>query len=277
MRKLLIAFQFLTILPVKISEHISEYDIAGSSMFFPVVGAFQGAVAVLLAALLRDVFCGDVACHATVEIISVLVIMILIITNKGLHFDGLADTFDALGVAPTGTITSDIEKRLSAMKDSRIGSIGAIGIVFTILIKFVLLNALFLTVPWGTVYLLLFIMPVFSKWAMVPALYYGTSARQEGIGRIFIDYATLAHLIASTVLAMGLAGVALYTYSIFDDSLLNRFLLFFVLFLILYGFSIVSMRLSKKRFGGITGDILGAISELSEVVFLMVVVLWLNH
>ena len=89
MRKLLIAFQFLTILPVKIREHISEYDIAGSSMFFPVVGAFQGVVVVLLVVVLRDVFCGGVACHATVEIISVLVIMILIITNKGLHLDGL--------------------------------------------------------------------------------------------------------------------------------------------------------------------------------------------
>ena len=269
MKRFLIAFQFLTIMPVKVKGDIREDDIAGSSIFFPLVGAFQGMIVMLSALLLIKVF--------SAEVVTVLILLILIITNKGLHLDGLADTFDALGVASTGNETVDREKRLSAMKDSRIGSIGAIGIVFTILIKFVLLNALFLTGPWGTVYLLLFMMPVLSKWAMVPALYHGTSARQDGIGRIFIEHATVARLIASTALAMGLAGAALYTYAILYHSLLNRLILFCVLFLVLYGFSVMSVRFSKKRFGGITGDTLGAISELSEVVFLFVAVVWLSR
>ena len=269
MKRFLIAFQFLTIMPVKVKGDIREDDIAGSSIFFPLVGAFQGMIVMLSALLLIKVF--------SAEVVTVLILLILIITNKGLHLDGLADTFDALGVASTGNETVDREKRLSAMKDSRIGSIGAIGIVFTILIKFVLLNALFLTGPWGTVYLLLFMMPVLSKWAMVPALYHGTSARQDGIGRIFIEHATVARLIASTVLAMGLAGAALYTYAVLYDRLLNRLMLFCTLFLALYLFSVMSVRFSKKRFGGITGDTLGAISELSEVVFLFMAVVWLSR
>ncbi len=96
-RKLLISFQFLTILPVKIQGDIYD-DIAGSTVFFPVVGAFQGAVIVLFAMILRYAFCKGAVCHIYDGIISVLIILILIATNKGLHIDGLADTFDALGI-----------------------------------------------------------------------------------------------------------------------------------------------------------------------------------
>lgn len=277
MKRFLIALQFLTIVPVKIRGDISEDDIAGSSIFFPVVGAFQGLVILVLAVIVRHVFYRSMSCEVTANIISISLLLTLIITNKGLHLDGLADTFDALGVSSTGNETVDREKKLSAMKDSRIGSIGAIGIVFMILIKFVLLNALFLTGPWGTVYLLLFMMPVLSKWAMVPALYHGTSARQDGIGRIFIEHITLTQLIFSTALSMGLAGTALYTYLILNDGLLNRLTLFCVLFLLLYELSVMSVRFFKKRFGGVTGDTLGAISELSEVVFLVVAVVWLSR
>ncbi|MGB9736060.1 MAG: adenosylcobinamide-GDP ribazoletransferase [bacterium] len=266
---LLIAFQFLTIIPVKVKGDVGEDDIAGSSVFFPLVGAFQGLIVVLSALLLIKVF--------NVEVVSVLIILILIITNKGLHLDGLADTFDALGVAPTGNATSDIEKRLSAMKDSRIGAIGAISIVFTILIKFALLNALWNAGTSFNIYMLLFLMPVFSKWTMVPALYHGTSARQDGIGRVFIEHTSLARLAVATIITMSLAGVSLYIYSFLNHDLLNGLMLFGTLFLVLYLFSVISIRFFKKRFNGITGDTLGAISELSEVLFLFVVVLWLKH
>ncbi len=277
MRRLLIALQFLTIIPVKVKGDIREDDIAGSSMFFPVVGGFQGLIVLFFTMFLIRVFCSVTACHDTIEIVSVLVIMILIITNKGLHLDGLADTFDALGVSSTGNEALDREKRLSAMKDSRIGSIGATGIVFTILIKFVLLNALFLTGPWSTVYLLLFIMPVLSKWAMVPALYHGASARQDGIGRIFVDHATLKQLVISTILAMVLIVAALCAYSITNSDSATKLLLLSIMLIIIYGFSFMSVKCCKKIFGGITGDTLGAISELSEVVFLIAGVLWLRH
>jgi adenosylcobinamide-GDP ribazoletransferase len=292
MKRLLIALQFLTIIPVKVRGDITDNDIAGSSIFFPVVGAIQGLVVLLSAMVLIKIFCIGMACHAA-EIVSVLIVLILIVSNKGLHLDGLADTFDALGVVSTGNETVDREKRLSAMKDSRIGAIGAISIVFTILIKFILLNTIFLTNSFTTEYFLLFLMPVLSKWAMVPAMYHGTSARQDGIGRIFIEHISLKQLVISTILVMVLIGAAFSVYSIVswgdqthppdgfpgrpEGMLLQIAPAILSTFIILYGFSFISVRFFKKRFGGITGDTLGAISELSEVLFLLVGVVWLSH
>ena len=276
MKRLLIALQFLTIIPIRVKGNIREDDIGGSSLFFPVAGAVQGAIILLSAMVLTGIFCSRTACHAT-EIVSVLIVLVLIILNKGLHLDGLADTFDALGVVSTGNETVDREKRLSAMKDSRIGVMGAMAIVFTILIKFILLNALFLTGSSVTVYLLLFIMPVFSKWAMVPAMYHGTSAREDGIGRIFIEHASLKQVVVSTLLTMVLIGAALCVYAITTPDPATKLLLLGSMLIILYGFSFISVSFFKKRFGGITGDTLGAISELSEVLFLLLGVLCLNH
>lgn len=293
MKRLLIALQFLTIIPVKVTGDIREHDVAGSSIYFPAVGALQGMIVLFFAMLLIKIFCPGIPCHTSAEPVSVLVILILIISNKGLHLDGLADTFDALGVVSTGKKSLDKEKRLAAMKDSRVGSMGAISIVFTILIKFVLLNTLFLTGSSIMVYLLLFIMPVLSKWAMVPALYHGTSARKDGIGRIFIDHTTRTHVVISTILAMVLIGAALCVYYVMmrgnlphplhgfpgspADLTLRIVPALLSIFIVLYWLGFVFVKFCKRRFGGITGDSLGAISELSEIVFLLIGVLWLRH
>jgi cobalamin synthase len=73
------------------------------------------------------------------------------------------------------------------MKDSSTGAIGVTAIVFTILLKFVFLNFLLLNYPLFTVIYLLFFMPVFSKWVMIPGMFHGISARQDGLGKIFIN------------------------------------------------------------------------------------------
>jgi adenosylcobinamide-GDP ribazoletransferase len=62
-----------------------------------------------------------------------------------------------------------------------------------------------------------------------------------------------------------------------DNTYLNRTMVLFpVLFAVLYMFSFMSVKFCRKRFGGITGDNLGAISEISEILFLMLISLWRN-
>lgn len=284
MRRVLIAFQFLTIIPVKIKGDIHEQDILGSTIYFPIVGAFQGIILILLVIILRYVFFTGVPSTRSSEIISISIIIALTLSNKGLHIDGLADTFDALGVTSTGNITSDIEKRLSAMKDSRIGSMGAIGIIFDILIKFVLINALLVSHYPFTMYLTFFLMPAFSRWAMLPAIYKGSSARNDGMGKLFIGHTSSEQLVASTLLLFVITIIAMFicwltSIKKHDLGIVCYHVIPFVgmSFILLYGFSILSVRFFKNRFNGITGDTLGAISELSEMVFLFLAVLWLNR
>ena len=267
MRQLLLAFQFLTIVPVKVRGEVSEKDISGSAVFFPVVGAFQGLLAAVAALLCMKLFSPEVACG--------LVLLVLTLINGGFHLDGLADTFDALAVKSSGERAFDREKRLSVMKDSSTGAIGVTAIVFAVLLKFVFLNFLFLNHPLLTVLYLLFFIPVFSKWVMIPAMFHGISARQDGLGKIFInDTGT------RTVLLSSLSVILFYILTlpfIPDKAYFHKtMVLFTVLFAVLYMFSFLSVKFFRQKFGGTTGDNLGAISEISEIIFLMVISLWRN-
>ncbi|MEW6686254.1 MAG: adenosylcobinamide-GDP ribazoletransferase [Candidatus Edwardsbacteria bacterium] len=263
MRQLVLAFQFLTIIPLKVKGDISEKKISQSAAFFPMVGAFQGLLAVLTASLLIKLF--------PLEITSGLVILILIISNGGFHLDGLADTFDALAVKSSGDKTIDRNKRLSVMKDGATGAIGVISIVMTILLKLLLLNSIFHHCPLSTLYFLLFLMPVFSKWVMIPAMYHGISARQEGLGRIFLNNIRLNLVIFSSLLTI------IFCLLIAVIDRLGELILFLILFAMLYIFSFISVKFCTRKFGGLTGDSLGAISEISEILFLMMTSIWLQH
>lgn len=50
-----------------------------------------------------------------------------------------------------------------------------------------------------------------------------------------------------------------------------------MIFIVLYIFSLAAVKFCSRQFGGLTGDNLGAISEVSEIVFLMAASIWLQH
>ncbi len=268
MRQLFLALQFLTILPVKVRGTVTETDISGSAVFFPVAGAFQGLLAACTALVSVNFF--------TSEITAGLVLLTLIVSNGGFHLDGLADTFDALAVKSSGDPKADRDRKLSIMKDSTTGAIGVIAIVMTILLKFLLINNLLSSSLPTSSYVFLFLMPVFSKWVMVAAMYHGNSARQDGLGKMFIDNITLVKVVfASLVLIFFYAAAdMLYLHKAYGAG---SIILFFVLFTIFYIFCLLSAKFFGKRFGGLTGDTLGAAGEISEILFLMVASLWLQH
>ena len=269
MKKILLAFQFLTIIPVKVKGDISEKEISRSANFFSFVGAFQGLLAAVSALFLSKVF--------PLEIVSALVVLILILNNGGFHLDGLADTFDALAVKSSGDEKADRERRLAVMKDSSTGAIGVVSITLTILMKYLFIKDLFLiNASLPAVLSILFLMPVFSKWAMVPAMYHGISARRDGLGRIFIDNSSMNTVAFSALLTAGfyMLIVIFRLYGVYGTGTIT---LFWVLFSVLYIFSFLSAKFCERKFGGLTGDTLGAIGEISEILFLMVVSVWLQH
>ena len=268
LKQVLLALQFLTIVPVRVKGEISENDMSRSAIFFPVAGALQGLFCILSAALLSRLFSADIT--------GCLVLVILIITTGGFHLDGLADTFDALALKASRDEEADRKKRLLVMKDSSTGAIGVVTIVVAILLKYMLIRNLFLYSSSTALYSLLFLIPVFSKWIMVPAMHHGTSARKDGLGRIFIDAITRKDVVICSLIAV--------LFSLVISELLQHTryaavtgLLFLYLFLVLYIFCLISVKFITKRFGGLTGDSFGAISEISEILFLMVASLWLQH
>src|SRR5271169_7213382 len=94
MKEMLLAIQFLTIIPVTVKGTCSEEELARSTSFFPLAGALQGLLTALAAFAAMKIF--------PVEITSGLVILVLLLSNGGFDLDGLIDTFDALAVKSTG-------------------------------------------------------------------------------------------------------------------------------------------------------------------------------
>ena len=268
MKQVLLAFQFLTIVPVRVNGDISERDIARSAAFFPAAGAFQGLTAACIALLSAYIF--------PPEITSGLVLLTLILSNGGFHLDGLADTFDALAIKSTGDSARDRDRKLAVMKDSTTGAIGVIAIVMIILLKFLFVNnVISSSLPPGR-YAFLFLMPVFSKWGMLALMYHGLPARRDGLGKMFID------TIRPGTVALGSLLLTFFyaaSYMLYLDKDYGRgaIALFFVLLAVFYIFCLLSAKFFKDRFGGLTGDTLGAAAEISEILYLLVISLWLQH
>jgi adenosylcobinamide-GDP ribazoletransferase len=248
-RQFLIAWQFLTIIPLSRAHHDpSPRELAGSMAWYPVVGLLIGVV---LAG-------ADLALSRMVPrgVGELLVIMLLIMLTRGLHQDGLADTLDGLagGRSPA--------ERLAIMRDGTIGPIGATGLILAIGLRYAALASLPAEGRWPA----LLCMPVVGRWAMVMSTAVLPYARAEGgLGQPFTEHlsrkeVTLATgvLVVSVAALFGplAAGVTLLALGAVLAALAHLF---------------------RRQCGGITGDMLGATNEIAEVVFLLLAPWLLAH
>lgn len=255
MKKMLLALQFLTIFPVRDMGDVSEQEMGNTTVVFPLIGFAEGIVIAVLAALFLKVF--------PTELTNALLVLALGILNGGLHLDGLSDTFDA--IASRG----DRDRKLSVMKGSTVGPIGVIAIVMALLLKYVLLNAVFFHSASSVYFSAVISLPILSRWAMVPAAYYSSPARRDGLGRLFIEYTGMKELLTATVTALIL--ILLVCLMNLQISLLMFFLM--VAMPALYAFSFGAVWFFDKNFGGMTGDSFGAVNEIAVLVFLLIVVI----
>lgn len=273
MKYVLLAFQFLTIIPIKTTWSISEKDIARSAIFFPIVGAFQGMVLSISCIVLNLFFSSSLTAG--------IIILFYVLQNGGFHLDGLADTCDALSVKSTGIKAHDIKKRLKVMADSATGAIGATAICLDIILKYLLIKELFVSTKQFNPYLTIFLIPVFSKWAMVFSMYLGKSAKSEGLGNLFSGNIKTLWLFIVIIITFSLYAAS-YLFISFTSQFINPFFidniktlstLFIASMICICIVCFLSVSLFTKRFGGLTGDNFGAIHEFSELIFPLIMLL----
>ena len=262
-KRMLIAFQFLTIIPVKTDTSADEAAIAESASFFVIVGLIQGIL------LIAVDYGAGLLFHQ--ELVICLVILASVILNGAFHIDGLSDTFDALAVKSSGDMDADRKRRLSVMKDSAAGPIGAAAIIFSLGLKYAALKNLSHFLPFIYYSSLLF-MPVFSKWAMVVSMIHGKAARQDGLGKIFLNKTGFKEFAISTVLLI-LVIISIQPLAS-RYAFENQYAFYAIFSGVLYSFCLMSAYFSNKKFGGLTGDTLGAVSELAEIIFLLAMITW---
>ncbi len=238
------ALSFLTVIPLPfVPFSREEGELSRSASCFPLAGLTVGALLGLAAWLLLILL--------PAAPVSVLVLLLGFMLTRGLHVDGLADTADGL-IGTTGR-----EKAFKAMEDSAVGVMGAAVVLLLYLFKFSLLAegeaALFLPA--------LVLMPFAGRWAIVFAGAFFGSARKKGLGDLFLD-----GLGWPVLLKASLGGLAVIVLLFFWHPALAYYA-FLGSLLALAGAFLLALYASG-RLGGISGDILGACSEIGEALFL---------
>ncbi|MDD2365318.1 MAG: adenosylcobinamide-GDP ribazoletransferase [Desulfuromonadaceae bacterium] len=239
MRLFLLAFQFLTIVPINLPLRCEKEDLGRSTLYFPLVGLIIGAVLLSV-----DRFLSIWIVRPLCDAIS---ITILTLITGALHLDGLADVCD--GLAARG----GSERFLAVMKDSQIGAVGAVGLVLAVLLKWQALMAVPLEIKWQA--LLLF--PAIARFCQVLTMTGAHRARENGLGVLFVDGSGRIRLFTVFVIISATAYYLLHLKGIIALSaacmLTAAGRIFF-----------------QRKLGGITGDTIGCISELNEIIVLIV-------
>jgi adenosylcobinamide-GDP ribazoletransferase len=237
MSALAAAFAFLTQLPVRGGE--AQPEVLGRSLvFFPAVGLVLGALHAGAGLLLVP--------HLPGLLPAVAVVALSALLTAGLHLDGVADVCDGLGGG-----RGDAARTLAIMRDSRIGSFGALALVLVLLAKVATLQPLLADGAWRA----LVLAPVVARSAAVVLIVVYPYARAEGLGRAFHDHARARHLAVAALMA-GLFGVALAPGLLLGAAL------------VCIGTALAARPLAR-RLGGLTGDVYGAAIELCELAFLI--------
>lgn len=236
------AVAFLTSIPVGRRFHLDGDDVAQGAVLFPVVGAAVGA-AVGLAAVLLDVRLPAFAAAA-------LALTVGLVLTGAIHLDGLADTADALGGRSRG-------EALAIMRDHALGTYGTAAVAIDLLVKTAVVAAL---LEGEDAFLALVVAAALSRTAtllLASALRYARESVGPGgvlSGRVSIQAAAAGSALAAALAfaLLGTRGGAMLAAVAFGTALLG----------IAY----------RRWLGGVTGDTLGAASELSELLALVVAV-----
>jgi len=254
-RHFLIALQFFTRIPVtgRLADWVgySPAMLRASAAHFPGVGWVVGA---LVALVFWGLMQALVAQPAAPWVAAVLSTAFGVWLTGAFHEDGLADTADALG----GHVSR--ERALEIMKDSRIGSYGAIALVLAVLTKVLLLGLLVQAL--GAVQVAWALMAAHVTSRFMPLLVIATlehvgdtpGSKSKPLAER-IDAAGLA-----VALAWWLAALVLAVTAAPDLSWLPAVLGAVAGLLWMH-------RLLARRLGGFTGDGLGATQQLSELGF----------
>lgn len=246
LRRFVLALQFLTIATVWPGLRAQDRDLAGSMLFYPLIGLGLGAAYAGAWLFLGRVW--------PPLLIDAVVVALGVILTRGLHLEGLADTADGLA----GGMGTD--RALEIMKDHNSGSFALMAVSLLLLLKFVALMAMRPEIKLQA----LILMPVMARAGMVVLTHGVDYARPQGqpglarsfvadLGLVEVGGAWLTALIVG-VLVMGSKGALL---------LIGATALAWIFKLYL-----------KRRLGGVTGDTIGCLGELTELGVLLAFAGW---
>lgn len=244
---LISAIRFLTVIPLPFRKD-APFAAQAAVPFFPVAGLGVGMILALL-----DWFFGW--CFNPV-LAAALDVAVMVGLTGALHIDGLADSGDGLfSHKPT-------LKALEIMRDSRVGAMGMATVIVVLMLKFAALTSIG---PHRL--LLLLLVPALARTGLVFAMLRLPYLRKEDglAGDFFVSsppglFIVVLALILAALVFIGLTGIIIIAGYVISTALI---ILFY-----------------RKRMGGVTGDMLGAMIETQETLLFILaaintgVILW---
>jgi adenosylcobinamide-GDP ribazoletransferase len=239
-----LALSFFTRIPVPQSMYYSPALLNKSGRYFSLIGLLLAGILSLLFMLITPLFTHTIS-------VALLIVFSLLLTGA-FHEDGLADMADGIGGGMT------VEKRLTIMKDSRIGTYGAATLFMALVLK------------------LLALIELAQLHYLIPALFLGYALSRAVAASLIYDLPYVADIDTSKskplankqtpfelrlLFIIGLAPLIFFSIS-------TALLLILTLFVFRTGFK----HWLIKRVGGYTGDCLGACQQLSELLIYLVII-----
>lgn len=270
MKGFLLLLSFMTRIPMPKIDY-DEEKLGKSMKYFPLVGVVIGFI-LLFFSILFSYILKNLSFSAFLPIIILVVILTDLISTGALHLDGLADTFDGIFSYRSK------HKMLEIMKDSRLGSNGALALILYFLIKFILLYSLLIENQGETIFAIL-TYPVVARLCSVISCASSPYARGSGMGKTFVDNTKTTGLIIAALITVVYSGAILFymigsrfNYSLPLDFLMKSFSINLLIIAILGLFAYAFSKLIERKIGGITGDTLGALLEISSLVYLFLLI-----
>jgi adenosylcobinamide-GDP ribazoletransferase len=231
-----LAFSWLTVLPVSV-RHVDRTVAGAAISVAPLVGVVLGGAGAGLLLLLGLAGVGGL-------LAGFLVVAFLALATRGMHLDGLADTADGLGSY------RDPERALAIMREGPVGPFGVVALVLVLGVQAAAVNG------WPAVILAVAV----GRVAFVLCCHGVPAARPEGLGALVAGTQQLGAPVFWTIAVLLLSPLADIAHPYRGP----------VAVVLATGLVLLLVHHVQKRLGGITGDVLGAASELATTVVLVV-------
>jgi adenosylcobinamide-GDP ribazoletransferase len=230
------AVNLLTRVPLRAQVHTEE-RIARAVPWFPIVGAAVGLA-------VAGAYAGMIVVVPALPAAAIAVSLGALVTGA-FHEDGLADVADAFGGG------GDREDRLRILKDPRLGTYGVVAIVMSMLIRVSSVASL----PWRAALVAIPAAHALSRGAAVVAMV-SFKPVEEGLGASYTRSLSRGRAVVGVIVGAAVAVVLVRTWVVLG-------LVISVVVIATIG------ALARRKIGGINGDVLGAIQQVTEVALLV--------
>ncbi|MDF1616645.1 adenosylcobinamide-GDP ribazoletransferase [Petrocella sp. FN5] len=237
MKSFIMMLTYITRIPYPVKLEYDEQTFAKGLFAMPIIGIFIGMVMAGVMWIMKETL---------PQVKAFLIILIYLIMVGGLHLDGLADYMDGIFSGRTKV------RILEIMGDSHIGSFGVVGLCLYFLGIYTGLQYS----SWQAVLLA----PVVARTMAVWVIGFGTYAKEDGMGKGLIDYGRPWHGLSMFTI---LTAVIFFWQPILIKSV----------FMVLFG-TILFLRWTTKKIGGITGDVIGTVIESTQIFWLLTIIIF---